>query len=151
MAQDLIEMRVKRRWPQNIFAVIKGSKDDRYVLLGNHRDAWTYGAVDPSTRTAALLDIARRFSALLDLGWKPSETIIFCSWDAEEFGMIGSTEWVEHNLIKLGSKAVPYLNVDCAVQGPGFFVGSTPQLDSLILEVLGKCQLQEAIQEKEEG
>ena len=85
--------RVKRRWPQNIFAVIKGSKDDRYVLLGNHRDAWTYGAVDPSTRTAALLDIARRFSALLDLGWKPSETIIFCSWDAEEFGMVGSNSF----------------------------------------------------------
>ncbi|CAJ1880867.1 unnamed protein product [Sphenostylis stenocarpa] len=121
---------------QNVFAVIKGSEEpDRYVLLGNHRDAWTYGAVDPSSGTAALLDIARRFSVLLGLGWKPRRTIILCSWDAEEFGMIGSTEWVEQNLINLGSKAVAYLNVDCAVQGPGFFVGSTPQLDSLILEV----------------
>ncbi|KAH1117381.1 hypothetical protein GLYMA_17G079500v4 [Glycine max] len=84
---------VKRRWPQNVFAVIKGSEEsDRYVLLGNHRDAWTYG----------------------------------------------STEWVEHNLINLGCKAVAYLNVDCAVQGPGFFVGSTPQLDSLIIEVTKK-------------
>ncbi|RZC21662.1 probable glutamate carboxypeptidase AMP1 [Glycine soja] len=126
---------------QNVFAVIKGSEEpDRYVLLGNHRDAWTYGAVDPSSGTAALLDIARRFSALLGLGWKPRRTIILCSWDAEEFGMIGSTEWVEQNLINLGSKAVAYLNVDCAVQGPDFFVGSTPQLDNLILEVTNKVK-----------
>ncbi|KHN22574.1 Putative glutamate carboxypeptidase 2 [Glycine soja] len=124
-----------------VFAVIKGSEEsDRYVLLGNHRDAWTYGAVDPSSGTAALLDIARRFSALLGLGWKPRRTIILCSWDAEEFGMIGSTEWVEQNLINLGSKAVAYLNVDCAVQGPDFFVGSTPQLDNLILEVTNKVK-----------
>ncbi|TKY61874.1 glutamate carboxypeptidase 2 [Spatholobus suberectus] len=126
---------------QNVFAVIKGSEEpDRYVLLGNHRDAWTYGAVDPSSGTAALLDIARRLSVLLGLGWKPRRTIVLCSWDAEEFGMIGSTEWVEQNLINLGSKAVAYLNVDCAVQGPGFFVGSTPQLDSLILEVTKKVK-----------
>ncbi|XP_020211833.1 probable glutamate carboxypeptidase AMP1 [Cajanus cajan] len=126
---------------QNVFAVIKGSEEpDRHVLLGNHRDAWTYGAVDPSSGTAALLDIARRFSVLLGLGWKPRRTIILCSWDAEEFGMIGSTEWVEQNLINLGSKAVAYLNVDCAVQGPGFFVGSTPQLDNLILEVMKKVK-----------
>ncbi|KAK7396813.1 hypothetical protein VNO78_17972 [Psophocarpus tetragonolobus] len=126
---------------QNVFAVIKGSEEpDRYVLLGNHRDAWTYGAVDPSSGTAALLDLARRFSALLGLGWKPRRTIVLCSWDAEEFGMIGSTEWVEQNLINLGSKAVAYLNVDCAVQGPGFFVGSTPQLDGLILEVTKKVK-----------
>ncbi|KAL2345344.1 hypothetical protein Fmac_006629 [Flemingia macrophylla] len=126
---------------QNVFAVIKGSEEpDRHVLLGNHRDAWTYGAVDPSSGTAALLDIARRFSVLLGLGWKPRRTIILCSWDAEEFGMIGSTEWVEQNLINLGSKAVAYLNVDCAVQGPGFFVGSTPQLDNLILEIMKKVK-----------
>ncbi|XP_045795803.1 probable glutamate carboxypeptidase AMP1 isoform X2 [Trifolium pratense] len=124
---------------QNVFAVIKGSEEpDRHVLLGNHRDAWTYGAVDPSSGTAALLDLARRYSILLASGWKPRRTIVLCSWDAEEFGMIGSTEWVEQNLINLGSKAVAYLNVDCAVQGPGFFVGSTPQLDSLIHDVTKK-------------
>ncbi|OIV92261.1 hypothetical protein TanjilG_00279 [Lupinus angustifolius] len=126
---------------QNVFAVIKGSEEpDRYVLLGNHRDAWTYGAVDPSSGTAALLDIARRYSILLSSGWTPRRTIILCSWDAEEFGMIGSTEWVEQNLVNLGSKAVAYLNVDCAVQGPGFFVGSTPQLDSLVVEVTKKVK-----------
>ncbi|XP_020239789.1 probable glutamate carboxypeptidase PLA3 [Cajanus cajan] len=126
---------------ENIFAIIKGREEsDRYVLLGNHRDAWTYGAVDPNSGTAALLDIARRYSILLRLGWNPRRTIILCSWDAEEFGMIGSTEWVEQNLVNLGSKAVAYLNVDCAVQGQGFFAGSTPQLDDLLLEVIKKVK-----------
>ena len=77
---------------ENVFAIIKGREEpDRYVLLGNHRDAWTYGAVDPNSGTAALLDIAGRFSILLRLGWTPRRTIILCSWDAEEFGMVGSS------------------------------------------------------------
>ncbi|KAL5545635.1 hypothetical protein UlMin_005322 [Ulmus minor] len=123
----------------NVFAVIRGLEEpDRYVLLGNHRDAWTYGAVDPNSGTAALLDIARRFALLMRSGWTPRRTIILCSWDAEEFGMIGSTEWVEQNLVNLGSKAVAYLNVDCAVQGPGLFTSTTPQLDNLFLEVIKK-------------
>ncbi|RDX96874.1 putative glutamate carboxypeptidase AMP1, partial [Mucuna pruriens] len=126
---------------ENVFAIIEGREEsDRYVLLGNHRDAWTYGAVDPNSGTAALLDIARRYSILLRLGWTPRRTIILCSWDAEEFGMIGSTEWVEQNLVNLCSKAVAYLNVDCAVQGPGFFAGATPQLDDLLLEVMKKIK-----------
>lgn len=120
----------------NVFAVIRGLEEpNRYVLLGNHRDAWTYGAIDPNSGTAALLDIARRYALLMRLGWSPRRTIIFCSWDAEEFGMIGSTEWVEENLVNLGAKAVAYLNVDCAVQGPGFFAGATPQLDDILIEV----------------
>ncbi|XP_057980562.1 probable glutamate carboxypeptidase AMP1 [Malania oleifera] len=124
---------------QNVFAVIRGLEEpDRYILLGNHRDAWTYGAVDPNSGTASLLDIARRYALLMSLGWTPRRTIILCSWDAEEFGMIGSTEWVEQNLVNLGSKAVAYLNVDCAVQGPGFFVSATPQLDELLVEVTKK-------------
>ncbi|XP_010247434.1 PREDICTED: probable glutamate carboxypeptidase 2 isoform X2 [Nelumbo nucifera] len=74
---------------RNIFTVIRGWEEpDRYVLLGNHRDAWTYGAVDPNSGTAALLDIARRYSLMIRLGWTPRRTIILCSWDAEEFGMI---------------------------------------------------------------
>ncbi|RCV40530.1 hypothetical protein SETIT_9G061800v2 [Setaria italica] len=121
---------------QDIFGVIKGSEEpDRYVILGNHRDAWTYGAVDPNSGTASLLDIARRLGIMLQSGWKPRRSIILCSWDAEEFGMIGSTEWVEENLADLHSKAVAYLNVDCAVQGVGFFAGSTPQLDKLLVDV----------------
>ncbi|KAF0912113.1 hypothetical protein E2562_013008 [Oryza meyeriana var. granulata] len=121
---------------QDIFAIIKGYEEpDRYVILGNHRDAWTYGAVDPNSGTSALLDIARRLGIMLQSGWTPRRTIILCSWDAEEFGMIGSTEWVEENLEDLHSKAVAYLNVDCAVQGVGLFAGSTPQLDNLLVNV----------------
>ncbi|KAM0885620.1 hypothetical protein ACQ4PT_030196 [Festuca glaucescens] len=121
---------------KDIFSIIKGYEEpDRYVILGNHRDAWTYGAVDPNSGTAALLDVARRLGIMLQSGWTPRRTIIICSWDAEEFGMIGSTEWVEENLGDLHSKAVAYLNVDCAVQGMGLFAGSTPQLDKLLIDV----------------
>ncbi|CAN6977617.1 hypothetical protein IGI04_037558 [Brassica rapa subsp. trilocularis] len=125
----------------NVVATIRGSEEpDRYVILGNHRDAWTYGAVDPNSGTSALLDIGRRFSVLLKSGWRPRRTILLCSWDAEEFGMIGSTEWVEENVLNLGASAVAYLNVDCAVQGSGFFAGSTPQLDGLLLDALKLVQ-----------
>ncbi|KAK9078575.1 hypothetical protein SSX86_002632 [Deinandra increscens subsp. villosa] len=124
---------------QNVFGVIKGSEEsDRFVVLGNHRDAWTYGAVDPNSGTAALIDIARRFSLMMRMGWSPRRTILLCSWDAEEFGMMGSTEWVEQNLVNLGSKAVAYINVDCAVQGPGFHAATTPQLDDILVEVTKK-------------
>ncbi|KAF6169881.1 hypothetical protein GIB67_034273 [Kingdonia uniflora] len=76
----------------NVFAVIRGWEElDRYVLLGNHRDAWTYGAVDPNSGTAALLDIARRYALLTRSGWAPRRTIVLCSWDAEEFGMVGNS------------------------------------------------------------
>ncbi|RVW67748.1 putative glutamate carboxypeptidase PLA3 [Vitis vinifera] len=103
-------------------------------------DAWTYEAVDPNSGTVVLLDIARRYALMMRQGWQPRRTIVLCSWDAEEFGMIGSTEWVEQNLLNLGSKVVAYLNVDCAVQGPGFFAGATPQLDNLLIEVAKKVQ-----------
>ncbi|MCO5559815.1 hypothetical protein L7F22_013419 [Adiantum nelumboides] len=121
---------------RNIYGVIDGAEEsDRYVLLGNHRDAWTFGAVDPNSGTAALLEIARRFGILRQDGWQPRRTLVLCSWDAEEYGLIGSTEWVEQNIDLLAVKAVAYLNVDCAVAGPGFHAAATPQLDMLLKEV----------------
>ncbi|GMH09688.1 hypothetical protein Nepgr_011529 [Nepenthes gracilis] len=89
----------------------------------------------------AVVDIARRYAALLNMGWRPRRTLVLCSWDAEEFGMIGSTEWVEQNLILLGSKAVAYLNMDCAVQGPGLFAGASPQLDDILVEVMKRSRI----------
>ncbi|XP_078437401.1 peptidase M28 family protein isoform X2 [Wolffia australiana] len=131
----------KMRTIRDVIGEIGGERErDRYVVLGNHRDAWTFGAVDPNSGTAALLDVARRLGVLLRRGWRPRRSILLCSWDAEEFGMIGSTEWVEENLQLLRSKAVAYLNVDCAVQGPGFFAGATPQLDSLLAAVTRKVK-----------
>ncbi|CAN0900042.1 Probable glutamate carboxypeptidase LAMP1 [Linum grandiflorum] len=119
----------------NVIGVIEGAEEpDRFVLLGNHRDAWTFGAVDPNSGTAALLEIAQRLGKLQKKGWKPRRTIIFCSWDAEEYGLIGSPEWVEDNRQVLTSKAVAYLNVDIAVRDDGFYASATPQLDQLLKE-----------------
>ncbi|XP_071684521.1 probable glutamate carboxypeptidase LAMP1 isoform X2 [Lolium perenne] len=118
---------------QNVIAVIEGKEEpDRYVILGNHRDAWTFGAADPNSGTAALLELAQRLSKLQNKGWRPRRTIILCNWDAEEYGLIGSTEWVEENRAMLTSKTVAYLNVDIGVCNSGFDASATPQLDELL-------------------
>nr|XP_043628986.1 probable glutamate carboxypeptidase LAMP1 [Erigeron canadensis] len=120
---------------QNVIGIIEGAEEpDRFVLLGNHRDAWTFGGADPNSGTAALLEVADRLEKLQKRGWKPRRTIIFCNWDAEEYGLVGSTEWVEENREMLASKAVAYLNVDVAVSGAEFQASATPQLDQLITE-----------------
>ncbi|KAM0821994.1 hypothetical protein ACQ4PT_071803 [Festuca glaucescens] len=122
---------------ENVFAVIEGAEEpDRYVILGNHRDAWTFGAADPNSGTAAMIELAQRFSVLQKQGWRPRRTIIFCSWDAEEYGLTGSTEWVEENREMLSTRAVAYLNVDVSVVGPGLLPSTTPQLDELLLEII---------------
>ncbi|TKW16675.1 hypothetical protein SEVIR_5G314800v4 [Setaria viridis] len=121
---------------ENVFAIIEGAEEpDRYVILGNHRDAWTFGASDPNSGTAAMIELAQRFSMLQKQGWRPRRTIIFCSWDAEEYGLTGSTEWVEENREMLSSRAVAYLNIDVSVVGPGFLPSTTPQLDELLQEI----------------
>ncbi|WOL11093.1 putative glutamate carboxypeptidase 2 isoform X1 [Canna indica] len=120
---------------ENVIAVIEGKEEpDRYVILGNHRDAWTFGAVDPNSGTAALLEVAERLVKLQKRGWRPRRTIVVCNWDAEEYGLIGSTEWVEENREILASRAIAYLNADCPVRGPGFHASATPQLDALLKE-----------------
>ncbi|CAL9166032.1 unnamed protein product [Musa hybrid cultivar] len=126
---------------ENVCAMIEGEDEpDRYVILGNHRDAWTFGAVDPNSGTAALLEIAQRLGKLRKRGWRPRRTIVFCNWDAEEYGLIGSTEWVEENKEMLASRAIAYLNVDCAAGGPGFHASTTPQLDEIIKQATKKVQ-----------
>ncbi|CAO2166350.1 unnamed protein product [Urochloa humidicola] len=118
---------------QNVISVIEGKEEpDRYVILGNHRDAWTFGGADPNSGTAALLELAQRLSDLQKKGWRPRRTIIMCNWDAEEYALIGSTEWVEENRAMLTSRTVAYLNVDIAVCGRGFYPSATPQLDGLL-------------------
>lgn len=126
---------------QNVIGVIEGAEEpDRFVILGNHRDAWTFGAVDPNSGTAALLEVAQRLGKLQKRGWKPRRTIILCNWDAEEYGLIGSTEWVEVNREILAARAVAYLNVDSAVGGPGFHASATPQLEELIIKATQKVK-----------
>ncbi|CAH1792640.1 unnamed protein product [Owenia fusiformis] len=108
------ERQVKRTY--NTIGYIKGDVEpDRYVLIGNHRDAWVFGAIDPTSGTAVLLELSRVFGKLLkERNWRPRRTIVFCSWGSEEYGLIGSTEWVEEYIKNIATRSVGYLNVDIA-------------------------------------
>ena len=122
----------QRRIIWDVIGKIKGSQyPDEWVVAGNHRDAWVYGAVDPSSGTAAMLESVHGIGALLAQGWRPKRTIVFCSWDAEEQGLIGSTEWVEQHAQML-EKAVAYFNVDVAVSGPDFSASAVPSLKEFV-------------------
>jgi N-acetylated-alpha-linked acidic dipeptidase len=114
---------------------IRGTESpDSWVLAGNHRDAWVYGAVDPNSGTAAMLEAVHGVGELLKAGWKPKRTIIFGSWDAEEFGLIGSTEWAEQHQEEL-RQAVAYFNMDVAVCGSKFGASAVPSLKQFIRDV----------------
>jgi len=122
-----MDYKIRKIW--NVIARIDGNEEkDRWVILGNHRDAWVFGAVDPNSGSSAMLEVGRGFGELLKQGWKPRRTIILASWDAEEYGLIGSTEWAEELAPELRQKAVAYLNLDAAVSGPHFGASSVPSL-----------------------
>lgn len=108
---------------------------DEVVIVGNHRDAWVYGGVDPSSGTAALLELARGIGALVRGGWRPKRSILLASWDAEEFALISSTEWAEQHQEWLRDGAVAYLNVDSAASGPRLSATAVPSLARLVNEV----------------
>ncbi|MGH9690880.1 MAG: M28 family metallopeptidase [Candidatus Acidiferrales bacterium] len=116
----------------DVIAKLHGASDDQWVVLGNHHDAWVFGAADPGSGTAAMLETARGLGDLARSGWKPRRTIVMCEWDAEEPGLIGSTEWVEANRAELQSKAVAYINTDVGVTGPNFNAAATPSLAKLV-------------------
>jgi N-acetylated-alpha-linked acidic dipeptidase len=105
-----------------------------WVVAGNHRDAWVYGAVDPNSGTAAMLESVHGIGELLRSGWKPKRTMIFGSWDGEEEGLIGSTEWAEQHESELGS-APAYFNMDVGVSGPKFGASSVPSLKQFLRDV----------------
>ena len=132
--KTVMDYQVRKIW--NVIARIEGNEEnDRWVIMGNHRDAWTFGAVDPNSGTTAMLEAARGFGALLKKGWKPRRTIVLCSWDGEEYGLLGSTEWAEEYAGELKEKAVAYLNVDSAVSGANFGASSVPSMWKLIRAV----------------
>jgi len=119
----------------DVIGKIQGTKyPDELVVLGNHRDAWVYGAVDPNSGTAAMLESVHGISELLKHGWRPERTIIFASWDAEEEGLIGSTEWAEEHEKDL-SHAAAYFNLDVAVTGPNFGASAVPSLKGFVRDV----------------
>ena len=125
----------QRRLIWDVIGRVAGSQyPNDPVIVGNHRDAWIFGAVDPNSGSAAMLEAVRGVGALLKTGWRPKRTILFCSWDGEEEGLIGSTEWVEQNAAIL-ERAVAYFNVDVGVSGPDFSAAAVPSLKQFILGV----------------
>jgi len=119
----------------DVIGMVKGSEfPEQWVITGNHRDAWVYGAVDPNSGTAAQLEAVHGVGELLKTGWKPKRTIVFASWDAEEEGLIGSTEFAEQHADELRN-AVVYFNMDVAVAGPNFGASAVPSLKQYIREV----------------
>ena len=119
----------------NVIATLKGTDfPDQWVIRGNHHDAWVHGAADPVSGMVALLEEARAVGMLAKAGKKPKRTLIYCAWDAEEPGLIGSTEWVEDHLEELQQKTVAYINTDG--NGRGFLgVGGSHSLQAMVKEV----------------
>ncbi|CAG0904648.1 unnamed protein product, partial [Darwinula stevensoni] len=122
--RDELHMRVfttnQEVYTYNVVGTLYGSEEkgkDRYVVMGNHRDAWILGALDPSSGTAALMEIARAFATFKSRGIRPRRSVVFCSWGAEEYGLVGSTEWVEEHAGVLSQRTVVYLNVDMSLDG----------------------------------
>ena len=132
-----LEQDTKLRVIWDVIGTIPGSdaaEKNNWVVAGNHRDAWVYGAVDPNSGTAAMLETVHGLGELLKTGWKPKRTIVIGSWDAEEEGLIGSTEWVEDHMAALGH-AVAYFNTDVGVSGPNFNASAVPSLKQFVREV----------------
>lgn len=120
----------------NVVGRIQGVEiPDEWVVLGNHRDAWVFGGVDPSSGSASLMETARALAELKKAGWKPRRTLIFASWDAEEFTLTGSTEWGELEAERLRSGALAYLNVDSSASGRKFSASAVPALSGFLRDV----------------
>lgn len=121
----------------NVIATLKGREHpEQQVLLGNHRDAWTYGALDPNSGTICMLELGRAVGALAKDGWRPRRTLVLCSWDGEEYGLLGSTEFGEAHADELSSHAVAYLNVDTAVSGHDFRASGCHSMRDLVAEAM---------------
>ena len=118
-----VHLKVESNWDiqpiRDIIAKIPGTQaPDQWIIRGNHHDAWVNGAADPLSGQVALLEEARALSELVKQGWKPKRTIIFCAWDGEEPGLLGSTEWCEDHAQELLAHAALYVNSD--TNGRGF-------------------------------
>src|SRR5262249_54235128 len=120
---------------QTVVGRIRGSeRPDEEIILGNHRDAWIFGGVDPSSGSATLMDLARSLGTLARAGIRPKRTILLASWDAEELTLTSSTEWGEQFADALTRRAVAYINVDSSTSGRRFTASAVPSLNRLIAE-----------------
>ncbi|OLL24274.1 putative glutamate carboxypeptidase [Neolecta irregularis DAH-3] len=126
----------------NIIGKIDGREQNTLqIIVGNHRDAWGPGASNPHSGTAVLLEVARILGSLVKQSkWRPRRSIIFASWDAKEYNIIGSTEYVEDNLLSLKNGGVAYINVDTAVAGPKFKANASPLLNDVLMRIMDLVQ-----------
>ncbi|MFD2200702.1 M28 family peptidase [Shivajiella indica] len=119
----------------NVIATLKGATNpDEWVILGCHYDAWAFGSTDPNSGTAMLLSMTETLGKLAEQGMRPGRSILIAHWDAEEHGVIGSTEWVEQLRDELNAKAVAYINLDAAVGGRNFGASASPTMKKIIME-----------------
>lgn len=123
----------------NVMGLIEGipqEQREKRLIVGNHRDSWCFGAGDPGSGTAVMLEVVRIMGTLKERGWRPLRTIEFASWDAEEYNLIGSTEFVENNIELLREDGIAYLNVDVGVVGDDFHAAASPALKVALMRVL---------------
>jgi len=125
-----VDTKVTPIW--NTMAVIPGHIRDEVIVVGNHRDAWVMGASDPSSGTASIHEVIRGFGVLIKQGWKPLRTILIASWDAEEYGLVGSTEWGEDFEDFIKNNVIAYVNLDGSVSGSQYKAEASPSLAHLI-------------------
>ncbi len=137
---DALQVRVKVvqdrkiRRSANIIGMIPGAvHPEQLIIIGCHHDAWCFGAADPLAGTIVLMECARSFAESLRAGERPARTVVFAAWGAEEFGIIGSTEWVEGHRDRLLRGAVAYVNLDMAAMGPTFGASCSPSLREAVL------------------
>jgi N-acetylated-alpha-linked acidic dipeptidase len=120
---------------------IRGAElPDEWIVLGNHRDAWVFGGVDPSSGSASTMELTRSLGKLAKQGMRPRRTIVVCSWDGEEMGLTGSTEWGEQFADELRKKAVAYINVDSSTSGPNFHGQAVASLAPMLVEAAHTLQ-----------
>ncbi|EGG04634.1 glutamate carboxypeptidase [Melampsora larici-populina 98AG31] len=124
----------------NTYALIPGHITDEVVVIGNHRDAWIFGAGDPNSGTAVITEILKSFGNLMKIGWRPRRSILFASWDGEELGLIGSTEFVEDHQKWIKRNVAVYLNTDISAAGSQLDIGASPSLVPVFLDVSKKIE-----------
>lgn len=130
---------VEKQPIQNVFGSFLGMEEKaKKIIVGNHRDSWCFGAADPGSGTAVMLEVARVLGELRVQGWRPLRTIEFASWDAEEYNLIGSTEHVEANIDDLRANAIAYINVDVGVTGDKIWANGSPLLKNAWKRALGR-------------
>jgi N-acetylated-alpha-linked acidic dipeptidase len=130
-----VQMDNKIRPIYNIITTIRGTVEpDRNVMIGNHYDAWIYGGCDPHSGTASMMELSRVLGKLVKEGWRPARTMIIAYWDAEEFGLIGSTEHCERYSESISRETIAYLNTDLFTGKDTFYVATSPNLAQVARE-----------------